>query len=374
MPWLSHGAAVGVLMFLGAAACNGRDDTRLTVAPAMDGATLRQTPLGVTSYIDRPDARGAPSPLAAAAGSSSAGQSAAGSASPATATAAAPSPEAPLGPASEVRAPRLVVLVSVDGLAPYVLAKVKAPTLERLSREGTSFQNALTIVPSITLTSHVSMLSGIPPEEHKVLWNYYDPGQKVRTPTVFTRCKAHGLRCGIIAGKEKFLHLAEIEPGVQHYEYQPSSGHVIAQAIRYIVDQRPDFVFIHVAEVDTMGHAHGWDSAQQHAAIAQIDAELGLLVAALKSNTRPVALIITADHGGQGYTHGENKPINRTIPWIGSGDGLQKLGVISYPRAVSTMDTAATVLGLLQVPVPLGISGHAVALEASPPDAERTNR
>jgi arylsulfatase A-like enzyme len=366
MPWLSRGAALGVLLFLGAAACNGQDNTRLVAPPELDGVTLRQTPLGVTSYIDRPDAPvRAPSPAPPASSPSSAGGP--------TAEGAALGPASPASP-SKARAPRLVVLVSVDGLAPYVLATVQAPTLERLAREGISYQNAQTVVPSITLTSHVSMLSGVPPEEHKVLWNYYDPDQKVRTPTIFTHCRAHGLRCGIIAGKEKFLHFAEIEPGVQHYEYQPSAGHVVAQAIRYIVDQRPDFVFVHVGEVDATGHAYGWNSAQQHAAIVQIDAELGLLVAALKSYPRPVALIVTADHGGHGRTHGEDIPLDRSIPWIGSGDGLQKLGVTSYPRAVSTMDTAATVLGLLQVPVPLGLSGHAVALEASSPDTERTSR
>ncbi len=319
MPWLARGAAVGVLIL---GACDGRDDTRLVAPPDLGGETLRQTPLGVTSYIDRPDGTVASS-----------------------------------GP------PRLVVLVSVDGLAPYVLATARAPTLERLAREGTSYANARTVVPSITLTSHVSMLSGVPPETHQVLWNYYDAAQKVRTPTIFTRCKAHGLRCGIFAGKEKFLHFAEIEAGVQHYEYQPSAGEVIAQATRYIAEKQPDFVFIHLAEVDAAGHEHGWNSAQQRATIEQVDAQLGLLVGALQSHVKPVALIITADHGGHARVHDHDTPQDRSIPWIGFGDGIQKLGLTSHSRAVSTMDTAATVLELLRLPVPLGLSGHAVALE-----------
>lgn len=350
MPWLSRGAAAFVLISLagapvGALACNGRDDTRLLPPPEARGVALRKTPLGVTSYIDRPDTSEA-------------------RAQAAVASSAAP---APAGSTTDRARSRVVVLVSVDGLAPYVLASVRAPTLERLAREGISYENARTVVPSITLTSHVSMLSGVPPEEHKVLWNYYDADQKIRTPTVFTRCRAHGLRCGIFAGKEKFLHFAEIEPGVQRYEYQPSAREVIAQASRYITDKRPDFVFIHLAEVDATGHEHGWNSKPQRAAIERIDAELGLLVAAIQSQARPAALIITADHGGHGRVHDHDIPQDRRIPWIGFGDGIQKLGVTSHARAVSTMDTAATVLELLGVPVPLGLSGHAVALAPPSP-------
>jgi bisphosphoglycerate-independent phosphoglycerate mutase (AlkP superfamily) len=215
------------------------------------------------------------------------------------------------------------------------------------------------------------MLSGLPPERHQVLWNYYDPSKKVRIPTIFTPCRSHGLRCAIFAGKEKFLHFAELEPGVQHYDYQLGAERVVAEAIRFIREKQPDLVFIHVAEVDAAGHAHGWNSPEQRAAIEAIDARLGQLVAALDNASKPAALIITSDHGGHGFTHGNDSSEDRQIPWIARGDGLQALGVTAHTRAVSTMDTAATVLTLLELPVPTELVGRPVAVEAALQNGER---
>lgn len=265
--------------------------------------------------------------------------------------------------AASRRAARLVVLVSVDGLAPYARKHARTPTLDRLAREGTSFDNAKTVVPCLTLTSHTSMLSGVSPAVHHVLWNHYDTQRKVRTPTLFTRCLEHRRRCALFAGKEKFLHFAELERGVQRYEQQRRADRVIAQALQYIVSSEPEFVFIHLAEVDVAGHAHGWDSPEQHAAIEAIDAELGKLSDALAKVTRPVSLVITADHGGHGTSHGDDVPTDRYIPWIAVGHGIQKLGHTVHPQGVSTMDSAATVLALLGIPAPPGLEGKPVALE-----------
>jgi hypothetical protein len=72
-------------------------------------------------------------------------------------------------------ASRRVILVSIDGLAPRVLAACETPTLRRLAADGASAARAETVVPSVTLTSHASMLSGVGPEAHGVDWNDYRP-------------------------------------------------------------------------------------------------------------------------------------------------------------------------------------------------------
>lgn len=61
---------------------------------------------------------------------------------------------------------RNVVLVSIDGLRPDAISYFKATTLQRLIREGSSSMTARTIMPSTTLPSHTSMLTGEPPDEH----------------------------------------------------------------------------------------------------------------------------------------------------------------------------------------------------------------
>src|SRR5918995_1492283 len=66
---------------------------------------------------------------------------------------------------------RNVVLVSIDGLRPDAIERFGAPTLQRLMREGSYSLSARTIMPSTTLPSHTSMLSGERPEVHGVSWN-----------------------------------------------------------------------------------------------------------------------------------------------------------------------------------------------------------
>ena len=66
---------------------------------------------------------------------------------------------------------RNVILISIDGLRPDAIEQFGAPTLQRLMNEGTYSLKARTILPSSTLPSHTSMLSGEPPDQHHVLWN-----------------------------------------------------------------------------------------------------------------------------------------------------------------------------------------------------------
>ena len=90
------------------------------------------------------------------------------------------------------------------------------------------------------------------------------------------------------------------------------------------------------------------------------DRAVGRLVAAADEEygRDGYTLIVTSDHGGQGRGHGSDHALDTTIPWIARGAGVQAGGVL--PTGVRTMDTAATALWLLGVPVPASWSGKAV--------------
>lgn len=263
---------------------------------------------------------------------------------------AAPAPRSP--------APRRVLLISIDGLAPRVLARVAAPTLERLAREGVAARDARTVEPSITLPSHTSMLSGVPVATHGVLWNRYQPWSEITWPTVFHVCAVRRLACGLFAGKRKFAHFAEPEPGVERYVFGASAGAVLDAAAAYLRERDPDFVMIHLAEVDLVGHASGWDSREQRAVIASLDAQLGRFLAGAEAlGGRPLTVIVTADHGGEGRNHAAPRPENRTIPWIAWGDGVSPGTRL---EDVSIADTAPTVLALLGQPDALDVPSRAL--------------
>lgn len=242
------------------------------------------------------------------------------------------------------RPARRVLLVSIDGLAPRVLSEVDTPFLDRLAREGVRATRALTVAPPITMTSHASMLSGLAPERHGVFFNRHEPWRELRFPTLFTACAEQGLRCGLFAGKRKFVHFAEHEAGVERYQFGAGSAEVLRHAQAWAQERDPDFLFVHLAEVDLQGHGEGWGSDAQARAIQEIDSRLRDFVAAIREGTRPLAILVTADHGGSGTGHHEDLPENREIPWILWGAaGPADLDL----REVSTLDTYGVVRGLL---------------------------
>ena len=250
-------------------------------------------------------------------------------------------------------AQRQTILLSVDGLAPRVLADAMTPTLDRLAREGTTAL-AEAVIPSVTLPNHASMLTGLEPERHGVDWNRYQPWRRVEAETIFSRCREEALRCGLFAGKVKFVHFAEDETGVERYAYAESAGEVLALAATYLVERQPHFVMIHLADVDLAGHDAGWGSSEQLRVIEQVDAALGLFLE--RAAALQLRLLVTADHGGHGTRHGTDLPDDVRIPWFVWGEGISA-GRIE--ERVSTLDTAPTLLRLLELPLPSGWRGRA---------------
>lgn len=271
-----------------------------------------------------------------------------------------------------------VFIISFDGGKPAVIHESEMPVLKRLADEGAVTWAAQTIDPSKTLPSHTSMLTGVGPAKHQVLWNDYQPLKgTVTVPTIFSvaREKDPKLVTGLFAGKIKFRHLwlpnsldqfncggaqttAPI-PASEEKKLVPSQG-VAKEVVPYIVEKKPDLCFIHFPDPDSAGHKSGWGSPEQKEAFKVSDQALSQVVGAIKKAgiADSSVIIISADHGGHEKTHGSTMPEDMTIPWIAWGQGVKKHFTITQP--VTTYDTAATALWLLGVPVPASFDGKPV--------------
>jgi predicted AlkP superfamily pyrophosphatase or phosphodiesterase len=246
---------------------------------------------------------------------------------------------------------RRVIIVSIDGLRPDAIAMAPMSNLMVLMQSSAFTLGAQTVLPSVTLVSHSSMLVGVCPSKHGVNWNDYIPdlGYAIGTD-LFDIAHAAGLRTYMYAGKEKLRQVTE-PSSLDQFIFVNDRDLVLVE--RLIAEFPQDFgiLFIHLALTDGMGHVYGWLSPEQLSVIRRADEALGLLLAALDARglRGETLLIVSADHGGHDTTHGSSLPEDMTIPWIAAGAGIQPKALTS---PVHTMDTAATAAFALGLPIP----------------------
>ena len=260
-----------------------------------------------------------------------------------------------------------VVIISIDGLRPDLLLRARTPYLRSLMDNGSYSMWARTTEVSITLPSHVSMVTGVRPEFHGIHWNGYIEAVYPDVQTLFELAIERGLSTAIAACKSKFHELAR--PGSVDWmeAYKDKTGgnlDVGRSAADIIRRHEPDVMLVHLPEVDVVGHARGWGTPLQMEAIERADAAVGMVLSALadKGFAPHTAVIVTSDHGGAGTGHGANDPRSRHIPWIISGPGIRRNHDLArYGKLViNTEDTFATACTLLDLPLPYSIDGKCV--------------
>ncbi|MDB5297038.1 MAG: type phosphodiesterase/nucleotide pyrophosphatase [Phycisphaerales bacterium] len=285
----------------------------------------------------------------------------AGSAAARAATRPSPNLKPAARPASRpVEAITHVLVVSIDGLRPDLLLLADAPNARKLMARGVYSMWAQTTPQSITLPSHLSMLTGVTPNRHGILWNSDLPLEYPlfpNVPTLFEAAKRHGYTTAVAAGKDKFD--AFDRPGVLDWRWIPSkgavkTGAVVGPACDIIKQHKPNAMLVHFPSVDATGHGNGWGSPEQMKAITEADAALGRLVDAMEEagTADSTLMIISADHGGAMKGHGPEDPRSRHIPWIAVGPGLRKGYDLSLnvKTLVKTEDTFATACWALGIP------------------------
>ncbi len=274
--------------------------------------------------------------------------------------------------AAEARRTDHVFIISFDQGNPDLILQSEMPVFHKMAAEGAHSWNAYTIVPSSTLPSHTSMLTGVGIQKHQVLWNEYQPDKGVvKVPTIFSLAKQRGLKTAMFVGKEKFKHL--LLPGsVDTFVWpQPEDGalavaKVFAEQVKTL---KPNLCFIHFRDPDTEGHKYGSHSPEKKKALVDCDQALGIIKNAIaEAGLNNSVIILTADHGSHDTTdkkgkvagtHGSAETSDVVIPWVAWGKGVKKNYTITAP--IIQYDTAATTLWLLDVPLPESFWGRPAA-------------
>jgi hypothetical protein len=133
------------------------------------------------------------------------------------------------------------------------------------------------------------------------------------------------------------------------------------------------YSFVHIYEPDDIGHDTGWGSETYSNTIQMVDEQLGRIFEALDANPAladRTALIVTSDHGGHGYGHGDpNDPRDYLLPLYIWGEGIPA-GADAYTLFTNRAAPGAVPTDYNTVPQPLrnGDSANlALALLGLPP-------
>jgi len=240
----------------------------------------------------------------------------------------------------------LVVLISVDGMLPaYYLDADKLglqiPNIRALKREGVFAAGATSVMPSVTFPSHTTMVTGVNPSRHGILNNavfdpdgtlgggwyfYYDD---IKAPTLFSRAREAGLRSAAVtwpvtAGAPVELNLPDMYPvptvreakNLMALTRTGSNPAMLADLLRpdvllnmrddlrgkvaaRFLREKPDFMAIHLLELDEAQHKFGPRSPEALATLERLDAILGTIFDELRATGRwdQTTVVLLSDHG-----------------------------------------------------------------------------
>lgn len=243
---------------------------------------------------------------------------------------------------------RLVMLVTIDGLAASYLAAPEAslPTLRKLAAEGAVAEGLRVSNPSITWPNHTTLVTGVHPDKHAVLFNgilsrsgngrsvtidgAQDQTNLVKVPTVFDVVHAAGLRTaginwpctrrsatlndnfpdvpGALSHTTPRLRAELIRAGILasandaafRARGATAADEVWTAATIHLLRSRPPaLLLLHLLITDTIQHRHGPHGDAAYAAAALADAQLARIIEALETvGLRDrTTIFVASDHG-----------------------------------------------------------------------------
>jgi len=222
-------------------------------------------------------------------------------------------------PAAGADAPkRTVLLVLYDGFLPSLLDANETPAFHRIEREGSFTRQLEPVFPTISLTNQTSISTGCWPEHHGIISNEFldpelgrydhdlDADWLTGCEHLHVAARRQGLRSAALwfpgsHSKRSGAQASLVSPDVKHEE-RPTDPERMAELLRLLAlpaAERPSYVAIYLNGPDTPEHFHGIDSPETAAAVAQSDALLGQLMAAIEGSPdrERIALFVTTDHG-----------------------------------------------------------------------------
>ncbi|SDM68589.1 Type I phosphodiesterase / nucleotide pyrophosphatase [Daejeonella rubra] len=254
-----------------------------------------------------------------------------------------------------------VILIGSDGFGAYAFEKAKIPNLRAMMKEGSWSLQARTVLPSSSAANWASMVMGAGPELHGyTTWGSKKPDMPPRVvddygmfPSLYSQLRKEkpDSEIGVIYEWDGIGYLF---PKAAVNKDQNADGDIAVTkaASDYIKEKKPNFLFVHLHDVDSVGHKIGHGTPEYYSAIERTDAHIGTILKSIEDAgiAESTVVLFTADHGGINKGHGLISMNEMQIPWIIKGPGIIKDQELL--QSIMTFDTAATIAELLKLKAP----------------------
>ena len=240
-----------------------------------------------------------------------------------------------------------VMLILVDGMRPDSIDM--SETAQTLLKEMAYTLEGSTVYPSVTLPCHVSLVTSNEPDVHGTTTNVFVPWPE-SVSGLFEVLAKNRKKTGFFYNWEELRDIA-LPGSISHTAYYKPSDFpdgrtndlCARDAAEYWSEEKPDFMFLYLGNVDYVGHAFGWMSDAYVKAVEQS----WRIIRDMKEIMLPDdTLIVTADHGGHGYEHGSRMDSDMMIPLAVMTLGSEKYQIRNN---ASIMDIAPTITKLLRI-------------------------
>lgn len=274
-----------------------------------------------------------------------------------------------------------VILIGLDAMSARGLQRAHTPNFNYMIDNGAVSIKARCIRSTSSSQNWMSMVSGTIPEMHGVTDNDWEPDQKIIEPsvknkiglfpTIFDDIKTQRPDAKVYmfyewTGQDRMYDTSVADKAVTGLDYDQT----LIQAIDAFFQDKPEFLFVSINQTDHVGHESGHESREYLDCITHFDHIIGGLVKRLQEADMldETVLIVTADHGGLGFSHGGDSEAELEIPVIIYGGNVTKGKVLEHTNLIC--DIAATVGGLLDVELPRECVGKFIS-EAFEPKTDK---
>jgi hypothetical protein len=209
-----------------------------------------------------------------------------------------------------------VILISMDGTRPADVTRESIPSLVALAERGLVAERLIPATPSDTFPSHVTLATGVEPEQHGVVGNAFrdselglfrksDAHDFIDVEPIWSYLAAHGLESASYhwPGSEGVWRSGRGPRYRMRFADPATEGEKVAQILQWLdlpeKDGRPHLITAWFRGGDGAGHEYGPGSPEVGRLLASQEGALAALVAGLEERGlfEMTTVIVVSDHG-----------------------------------------------------------------------------